>query len=64
MKSCGRGYCGAGGDIEIICLTVGPFGCEWVGCSNTLEDNVKQLRSAFGEEECDFMQVVGGWERW
>ena len=40
------------------------LGCEWVGCSNTLEDNVKQLRIAFGEVECDFMQVVGGWERW
>ena len=31
--------------------------------SNTLEDNVKQLQIAFGEVECDTMQVVGGWER-
>ena len=47
----------------ILYLLDRPFGCEWVGCSNTLEDNAKQLRIAFGEVECDTMQVVGGWER-
>ena len=44
----------------ILYLLDRPFGCEWVGCSNTLEDNAKQLRIAFGEVECDLMLVVGG----